>query len=158
MKSFVKAYILIFLTAVAGFILLNLHNTAGTYGAVIYYEKTKEGYVLKGMEVYAKPVRTSGYHNVELVASFSPLVDFNSSVVKIEHTYSPSKRVASSEIHVYTGKTILLKPNAEVRAYVSLGDCLTAKEPIKFRVLLSPVEGGWVVNVDNVSVVILPIS
>ncbi len=51
-KRFVKIYAVVFLTAIAVLALLNLCNTGGNYRAVIYYEKTKEGYVLKGVEIY----------------------------------------------------------------------------------------------------------
>ncbi len=81
-------------------------------------------------------------------------MDFDPSIVKIERIYSSSGvHSVTHEVHVYSGK-ILLEPNTETREYISLEGCLTAKEPIKFKVLLSPVEGGWITNVDNVSIVI----
>ena len=59
MRKHAKVYILIFLASLAALILLNMHNTAGSYWALIYYEKSDEGYVLKGVEIYAKPIRAS---------------------------------------------------------------------------------------------------
>ncbi len=152
MRKHAKVYILIFLASLAALILLNMHNTAGSYWALVYYEKSDEGYVLKGVEIYAKPIRASGHHNIELVAHSPPLVDFNPSCVKINPIRS--KNIVEREIHVYTNKTVLLKPNTEIKTYVGLKNCLTAKEPVKFRVLLSPVKGGWIININNVSVII----
>jgi len=162
--------ILIFLVAVVTLALLNLYYTAGSYRALIYYENTSKGYALKGVEIYAKPIRASGYYQIELIYSkayyskilrpFSPLgqkqflgvVDFNPSRVKIK--WQTSSNSISYYLHVYAEENILLKPNVKVRKYICLNDCLIAEEPIKFKLILSPIEGGWVVNVDDVEVVV----
>jgi len=142
-------FVIAFVIVMVGLILLllNLYHTAGDYWARVYYEKTERGYVLKGVEIYAKPIRPSGYYRVEL---YHPELE-PSELVYRDRSYV---RIIVDEVRIYAKDTILLRPNTEVQKYIDLNNCLIVKEPVKFQVYLSPVRGCFVINIFNVNVII----
>ena len=128
---------------------LGLYYTAGEYEAVLYYEKKGDVFVLKGVDLYAKPQRLSGEYRLVLslredVPSFG-LVSYDPSVVKITYDANEEEYV----LRVHPDEIVILKPNTAIFKHFDFNSCLTAKRPLDFDVSLNPVGGGWVVNIDS---------
>jgi len=135
-------------------VLSHAYFTAGDYRAVIYYEKTDGAYILRGVEIYAKPQRISGKYRLRL--SFDAdrysdfgLIYFDRSVVSITHDVEEGYI-----LRVYPKDVIFLRQNTELSRYIDLGGCLIVKKPLDFDVELVPLGGGWVITIGETKVVI----
>jgi hypothetical protein len=130
------------------------YSTAGDYSAVIYYKKTDGVYILKGIEIYAKPERISGKYRVRLsfdadwYSAFG-LIDFDPSVVTI--TYDVEEGYF---LRVYPKVVMFLKQNTELRTYIDLRGSLVVRKPLDFDVELVPLGCGWSIPIGETKVVI----
>lgn len=144
------------LTLFMSIILAHSYYTAGEYSAVIHYEKTERGYVLRGVEIYAKPYRLSGKYYLRLFYEADRyddfgLIYFDRSKVRI------TRKVEEGESYYMlyiNAEVIPLSKDTEFTKYIDLKGCLIVKRPLDFDVELVPLKGGWCIIVSDTKIVI----